>query len=226
MWSDPEVKKQSARFERLLVRVPEAYWLVHDYGVTRPGVLILTPAGRQVDSLAVSGSDPNAEAVTLAVTLEMAAAADAAPAADALPGGKVVHLRFGLEQMSADKCAALAEAVSHARGVASAVLKDGALEVAGARLWLRPQAVEAAAQRLGGRVTCLSHREEVVEVEVLPDTPSTMAKCMAFERSDAIDLALPSLAARSIRFLLRRDADPAVDAAALTRAAGYALRAK
>ena len=148
-------------------------------------------------------------------------------------GGKPITLRFGLDGVTGANGAArvkeLRAVLASTPGVAKTALTGKALEtldVTGARIWLRPKTVAAAAKALGITARCLSHREHIVEVQRLPDTPSTMGNFMRMEREAAIELALPGLAARSIRFLIRQDADPAPNAPGLVQAAGYVLRAK
>ena len=40
---------EAQHYVRVLVKVPEAYWLVRDYQCTRPGVLLLDSAGRKLE---------------------------------------------------------------------------------------------------------------------------------------------------------------------------------
>jgi hypothetical protein len=226
VWSAPEVAKQANRFERLLVRVPEAYWLVKDYGVQRPGVLVLAPDGRKVDALEVLGTDPEAEAAALATTLELAVEAD--PSEEALPAGAQLTLRLrprdGAAAPAEAARAKAATAVAALPGVSKAEWRDGALHVIGARLWLRPGVLVAAVKGAGVEAQCASHTEQTLMLEALPDTPSTMAKCMKMEQTPAVVLAAPDLAARSIRFLLRNDVQ--VDLHRLIEQAGYRLQPK
>ena len=229
MWSDAEVVKHAGRFERLLVRVPEAYWLVSDYGVTRPGVLVLTPEGRKVDAIPVRGTDPENDAVELAVTLELAV--DAAPDDDALPGGTSVVLRFTSKQLATASgrsvAAKVLPALRQVAGVQHAELQGEVLVVTGARLWLRPKTIVALAKRLKlAALECVSHREAVVSVRELPDTPTTMARCKKMERPRNVVLAVPDLAHRQIRFLVERSAgaDSEPSPPRIVQAAGYTLR--
>jgi hypothetical protein len=224
VWSAPEVAKQANRFERLLVRVPEAYWLVKDYGVQRPGVLVLAPDGRKVDALEVLGTDPEAEAAALATTLELAVEAD--PPEEALPAGAQVTLRLRpLEGVAAPAEAVRGGAIAAGRalpGVSKAAWREGVLHVIGRRLWLRPGPLVKAVKGAGVEAACTSHSERTLVLEALPDTPSTMAKCMKMEQTPAVVLAAPDLAAKAIRFLLRNDVQ--VDLHRLIERAGYRLK--
>jgi hypothetical protein len=209
--------------------VPEAYWLVSDYGVTRPGVLVLTPEGRKVDAIPVRGTDPESDAVDLAVTLELAV--DAAPEDDALPGGMSVALRFTSKQLTTEIGRAVAAkvllALRKVAGVQHVELQGEVLVVTGARLWLRPKTIVAVANGLKlAPLQCISHREVVVPVSDLPDTPTTMARCKKMERLEGVVLAVPDLARRQIRFLVgrRTDADAEPSPPGIVQAAGYTLR--
>ena len=226
MWSDAEVVKQANRYERLLVRVPEAYWLVSDYGVTRPGVLVLTPEGRQVDAIAVKGADPESDAVELAVTLELAA--DAVVDPGVVPGGASVIQLYACKRFEAPDeratAAPLMTALQGLPGVGKVAWKGTALVVTGARLWLRPKTIVAIAKELGFAMQCTSHREASVAVEQLPDTPTTMARCKKMERVAGVVLAVPVLARREVRFLVEVEVEPAPSPSGLVQAAGYTLR--
>ncbi len=51
VFDSEEVRKAAEPYVRVLIRVPEAYLLLHRFDTTRPGLLVLDADGRRVDSL-------------------------------------------------------------------------------------------------------------------------------------------------------------------------------
>ena len=49
----------------VLIRVPEAYLLLKEFGATRPGLLVLDSDGRRIDGLALAGQTPASVALWL-----------------------------------------------------------------------------------------------------------------------------------------------------------------
>ncbi len=140
------VREAAAPFERLLVRVPEAYPLLGPYEATRPGLLVLDADGRRVDSLALAeDSDPAAIAKWLRQAQE-------APARERFIL-RVAPLAEG------GTIAGFVEALSKVEGVKKAeAQEDGVLVLAKAGA-LRPDSLARFAA------------EAKVEIEVLEPAP-------------------------------------------------------
>ncbi len=222
IWKDAAVKKAAAGYVRLLVRVPEAYWLVTDYKVTRPGVLVLDPRGRKVAAQALSAREPTASmAATLAKAL--VSGATAKPAADALP--PQVTLAFtaprALPKKRSDK---LLKLVRRLPGVSKAVVKGATLTVTTARLWADPGAIRTAAKLLDIQLAPDAHRRTTVEVTLVTNTPRALRIKRIRKQVEGVLVAAPDVARNRIEVLFRSDAIDLAGVRKAVTAVGYTLK--
>ncbi len=205
-------------FVRVLVRVPEAYWLVKDYETTRPGVLFLDAAGRKLGDVALDAGKPEEGAATLLATAARAAEAEAG--SGGAPASVDVVLDLETE-VPADRAESLSAALSRLGGVLSVRLEGKRLVVTASRLLADPDGLTGAAGRLGATVRSASHARTTLAVE-MDDTPATL-RVGRLEKLDGVVSAWPDLARGEVRVLRRRGTaeDAALRAAA--REAGLTL---
>lgn len=190
----------AGRFVRLLVRVPEAYWLVRAYGVKRPGVLVLDGTGRKVGAFALNPAAAAAESGA-GLAAELDRCVSAAPAADGAPPQLSTTWRVAAH--SADNaCRRLVEIARRLPGVTAARCEHGGLTVRAARLWFDPSVVTTAARLLRVGLEPSPHRLAVIPVTEVDNTPHTLRDVMRLERTHAgILVAVPDEARNEIRVL-------------------------
>jgi len=213
------VREAAAPYLRVLVRVPEAYWLVRDYKATRPGVLVLDGVGRKVAVRAVTGEA--GDVAGLAAELQRARTAE--PVADGWP--QQVSIAFGAKgDLTAEQREAAAGFAKGLPGVSRAEWSEGGLQVTGARLWLEPAAIETGARLLGVEIASAAHRRATVKVTEVRDTGATLRNVMALERRlPAIVSATPDVARDEIRVLYRGDLADLDAVRAAVAAVGFTL---
>ncbi|MCI0341136.1 MAG: hypothetical protein L0216_08265 [Planctomycetales bacterium] len=188
-------------FVRVLVRVPEAYWLVKDYKVSRPGALFLDAAGRKLAAVALDASKPDEGAA------EILAAAARAAEADAGAGDSPPSVEVALDLAAPPGPAArppLREVVERAGGVLAVRVEGKRLLVSASRLFADPDGLAVAAELAGAQARPASHERKAIAVQIA-DTPATLF-VGRLEKLEGIVSAWPDLARREVRVLLRRGA--------------------
>lgn len=222
VWANAQVRAAAAKFERILIRVPEGYAVVRDYEATRPGVLWLDGSGRKLGIVALTGKD------TAGYVTDVLAGAEAALAVGAGRGTPptATEIAFPVDPMPDAKAGDAAVAALRATaGVWDVRLVDGRCTFVTSRLYADPAGLAEAARKAGLAPGAASHAIVRVPVETLPDTPSALKPLRAIEQQPGVVAALADLARREVRVLYRPDASDAAKIRAAAVGAGLVPRA-
>lgn len=208
--ADPGVVAASAGFVRVLVRFPEAYWLVKLYDVQPPCVLFLDGAGRKLGDLTLDADKPGESAKALSAAAAKALAVK--PGTGSAP--KTVDVKLTLAAAPApDRIDALRAALEARGGLIKLAAKGKTVTITACALFADPARYVEAAKQAGLTAEPPTLARGTVPVDALPPTPITQKKVMELIEVKGIAEAWPDVKQRAIHILYDRTKLPPEDLA-------------